>query len=469
MQMPQDVIYIINELYDNGYEAFAVGGCVRDCLLGKTPHDWDITTDASPQQVKNIFKKTVDTGIEHGTVSVILNSVGYEVTTYRIDGEYLDNRHPKEVIFTSNLKEDLMRRDFTINAMAYNDIVGLVDIYGGREDLQKGIIRCVGNAHDRFSEDALRILRAIRFSAQLGFEIDEETKNAMSELASNLKNVSAERIKTELDKMLLSDNCDRFILMSKLGICKVILPEFDAMLETTQENINHIYDVGRHTLVATEYVDKRYEKDDSNMAQFDECMDFSILDDEKVRLMLKWTMLLHDTGKPVMKTIDEKGVAHFKGHPEKSVEIAKRVFERLKFDNYTANTACHLIRWHDYRFENDIRAVRRALSKVGQEYAQLLFLVQRADILGQNPTTFSEKFKKQKDALINYEEIVKSSQCLSVKDLKIGGRELIAAGIAPGPMMGEILNSLLESVIEDPGLNNEEDLIQIAKRITGII
>ena len=238
MQMPRDVIYIINELYDNGYEAFAVGGCVRDCLLGKTPHDWDITTDASPQQVKSIFKKTVDTGIEHGTVSVILNSVGYEVTTYRIDGEYLDNRHPKEVIFTSNLKEDLMRRDFTINAMAYNDIVGLVDIYGGREDLQKGIIRCVGNAHDRFSEDALRILRAIRFSAQLGFEIDEETKNAMSELASNLKNVSAERIKTELDKMLLSDNCDRFILMSKLGICKVILPEFDAMLETTQENIN---------------------------------------------------------------------------------------------------------------------------------------------------------------------------------------------------------------------------------------
>mgnify|MGYP000793136968 FL=1 len=241
IKLPDDVQFIIHTLQLHGFEAYAVGGCVRDSILGREPGDWDITTSAMPEETKALFDKTFDTGIEHGTITVLLNHEGYEVTTYRIDGKYEDSRHPKEVTFTRNLKEDLLRRDFTINAMAYNDKDGIVDIFGGMQDLEKHMIRCVGNARERFSEDALRILRGVRFAAQLGFEIDEETKEGMKLLAPTLENISAERIQVELVKMLTSDRPELIRTAYELGITKVFLPEFDRMMETKQETLHHMY------------------------------------------------------------------------------------------------------------------------------------------------------------------------------------------------------------------------------------
>ena len=234
IEMPQDVEWIIDRIRKNGFEAFAVGGCVRDTLLGREPGDWDITTSAKPEEVKKIFGKTVDTGLQHGTVTIIRNRMGYEVTTYRIDGEYHDGRHPESVEFTSNLKEDLKRRDFTINAMAYSHETGIVDAFDGMDDLQNKVIRCVGLAHDRFTEDALRILRAIRFAAQLGFEIEGETYKAISDIAPNLKNVSKERIQVELTKLLLSDHPENMMMVKETGICPYVTPEFEQIFE--QEN-----------------------------------------------------------------------------------------------------------------------------------------------------------------------------------------------------------------------------------------
>ena len=252
--MPQKVKFIIKQLMDNGFEAYAVGGCVRDSILGREPNDWDITTSALPGQVKEVFEHTVDTGIQHGTVTVVLDKENFEVTTYRIDGEYEDNRHPKEVIFTANLVEDLKRRDFTVNAMAYNDETGLVDVFGGISDLNDKIIRCVGNAEDRFSEDALRVLRAARFAAQLGFSIEDGTMQAMKSMAPNLANISAERIQVELVKLIISDNPDMIKTAYELGITKIVLPEFDKIMNIEQNNPHHIYTVGEHTLYALKNV-----------------------------------------------------------------------------------------------------------------------------------------------------------------------------------------------------------------------
>ena len=244
--LPEKVKFIIDTITEAGYEAYAVGGCIRDSILGRVPDDWDITTSAKPQQVKELFRRTIDTGIEHGTVTVMLDKDGFEVTTYRIDGEYEDSRHPKEVIFTANLIEDLKRRDFTINAMAYNEQAGLVDVFGGTEDIERKMIRCVGNAEERFTEDALRMMRAIRFSAQLGYEIEEGTKEAIRKLAGNLRNISAERIQVELVKLLVSPHPDYLRTAYETGVTKVVLPEFDACMETPQVHPHHCYNVGEH-------------------------------------------------------------------------------------------------------------------------------------------------------------------------------------------------------------------------------
>ena len=325
LQLPENVQKIITTLQMYGYEAYAVGGCVRDSLLNRTPGDWDITTSAMPGETKSLFDKTFDTGIEHGTVTVVFGREGYEVTTYRIDGEYTDSRHPREVTFTRSLKEDLLRRDFTINAMAYNDKDGLIDIFGGKEDLQRKCIRCVGNAKERFSEDALRILRGVRFAAQLGFDISEDTKEGMRELAPTLRNISAERIQVELVKMLTSDRPELLKMAWELKITQIFLPEFDRMMETIQETPHHMYNVGEHTLHAMKNV--RADK------------------------ILRLTMLLHDTGKPALKTMDANGVAHFKKHAAESEKIAGRVLKRLKFDNDTLRKVTKLVKYHDYRME----------------------------------------------------------------------------------------------------------------------
>ena len=279
IELPRKVIMIINNLQLHGYEAFAVGGCVRDSILCRKPEDWDITTSARPEEVKRLFRRTVDTGIEHGTVTVMIGKDGFEVTTYRVDGLYEDNRHPKEVTFTANLEEDLKRRDFTINAMAYNDEVRLVDVFGGMQDLNHHLIRCVGDPMERFSEDALRILRAVRFSAQLSFPIEGETADAVRKLAPTLNNISAERIQVELVKLLMSDHPELMQDACELGITRVILPEWDAMVGVEQHTPHHKYDVAGHTLCAMKNVKK-----------------------DKI---LRLTMLLHDMGKPQMKTTDE--------------------------------------------------------------------------------------------------------------------------------------------------------------------
>lgn len=437
IQLPEKVNTIIQTLQEHGYEAYAVGGCVRDSLLGREPGDWDITTSASPDETKKLFARTVDTGIEHGTVTVLLGKEGFEVTTYRIDGKYEDSRHPTEVIFTRNLREDLLRRDFTINAMAYNDTEGIVDIFGGMDDLKRKIIRCVGNARERFGEDALRIMRGVRFAAQLGFSLEKETKEAMTELAPTLEKISAERIQTELVKLLVSDSPELIREAYHLGITAVILPEFDEMMRTGQETKYHRYDVGEHTVQAV-------------------C---NVPPDKVLRL----TMLLHDVAKPEMKTVDADGTAHFKGHDIRGEQKAKEILRRLKFDNDTIHKVTKLIRWHDYRMPAEKKNVRKAMSKISAELFPMYLLVKRADILAHSMYRREEELENLSGLQKCYEEIVADHECVSLKQLAVTGTDLIGIGMKPGKQIGKVLNELLRIVLEYPEFNNKEHLLRFVQ------
>lgn len=439
IQLPEKVKRIIDTLQEHGYEAYAVGGCVRDSILGRVPDDWDITTSATPLETKALFARTFDTGIEHGTVTVLLDKDAFEVTTYRVDGKYEDSRHPSEVTFTRNLREDLLRRDFTINAMAYNDKEGLVDIFGGMDDIQTGTIRCVGNASERFGEDALRILRAVRFAAQLGFSIDEDTKKGIVELAPTLENISAERIQVELNKMLVSSNPGMIRAAYQLGITKVILPEFDALMETTQETPHHMYTVGEHTLKALEYVEP-----------------------DKI---LRLTMLFHDIAKPIMKTVDENGRAHFKMHDVRGAEMTKQILKRLKFDNDTMNKVVKLVLYHDYRMPAEPRNVRRAMNKIGEDLFSYYLKVRKADTLAQSEYKREEKLTNISQVTRCYQEILEKRECVSLKALAITGTDLIENGMKPGKELGEVLDRLLEIVLEHPEYNTKEKLLEIKETL----
>ena len=434
MNLPEKVNFIIATLKEHGFEGYAVGGCVRDTMLGRVPQDWDITTSARPEQVKALFKHTIDTGILHGTVTVMLNHEGFEVTTYRIDGEYEDARHPKEVQFTSNLLEDLKRRDFTINAMAYNEEEGLVDAFDGRGDLERGIVRCVGNPMERFSEDALRMLRAVRFAGQLGFTIDAPTKQAIKELAPTIAKVSAERIQIELVKLMTAKHPEEIRTAYETGLTNIFLPEFDAMMETTQNNPHHCYSVGEHTIEAL------------RMAPPDK--------------VIRLTMLLHDIAKPVCKTTDEEGIDHFYGHPDKGCEMARMVLRRLKFDNDTTKRVCALVLIHDRMPKLTEKCVRRAIFKNGTEQYPAFFAVKRADTLAQSEYQRNEKLVELMQYEWFYEKIIKEKQCMSIKELAITGSDLIALGMQPGKAIGEVLNQLLELVLEHPEWNTKEKLIE---------
>ena len=439
INLPEKVSRIIHTLQANGYEAYAVGGCVRDSILGREPDDWDITTSATPLETKALFARTFDTGIEHGTITVLIDKDAFEVTTYRVDGKYEDSRHPSEVTFTRCLQEDLLRRDFTINAMAYNDEEGLVDIFGGIEDLNNKTNRCVGNAEARFGEDALRILRAVRFAAQLGFEIEEETREGIVKLAPTLANISAERIQVELIKMLVSPNPSLLRTAYELGITKVILPEFDEMMKTEQETPHHIYSVGEHTLKAIE----------------------TIRPDKVLRL----TMLFHDIAKPMMKTIDANGVAHFKMHDVEGVEMTKSILRRLKFDNDTLGKVTKLVQYHDYRIPAEPKRVRKAMNKIGEDLFPYYLEVRTADTMAQSEYMREEKLQNIRDMEKCYLEILEKQECVSLKDLAISGSDLIADGMKPGKEIGYVLNSLLEKVIENPELNTRETLLELRKTI----
>jgi tRNA nucleotidyltransferase (CCA-adding enzyme) len=430
-------------LTDHGYEAYIVGGCVRDALLHVEPKDWDITTSASPEEVKQLFSHTVDTGIEHGTVTVLLDHEPYEVTTYRVDGKYEDHRRPSEVTFTKSLKEDLLRRDFTINAMAYNDQEGLIDLYGGEEDLAKGLIRCVGVANQRFDEDALRILRALRFAARLDFTIEEETRLAMIAKKEFLRQISAERIREELTKILISDHPELLVMAYELGITKIILPEWDEMMETPQNNPHHLYSVGLHSLKGIQQIEPNVH--------------------------LRYAMLLHDAGKPACKTTDEEGIDHFTKHPLKSKDIAREVLRRLKFDNETVKVVTTLVEWHDWRFMKVIdinkKAVRRLANKIGVDLCYQLFKVQHADIMAQSNYQKKQKLDILEKTKSLLDEIVADQECITLKDLKLNGKDLIAMGVQPGKQIGVILNSLLDLVLEQPELNTEEALAEMAEEM----
>ncbi len=431
--IPSGAGRILDTLHAAGFEAYIVGGCVRDCILGRTPTDWDITTSASPQKMKQLFRKTVDTGIQHGTVTVLMPDGQYEVTTYRVDGEYLDGRHPEEVTFTASLTEDLKRRDFTINAMAYSEETGVIDEFDGIGDIRRKMIRAVGNADRRFSEDALRIMRALRFSAQLDYSIEEKTKEAITRFAPRLSLVSAERIRTELEKTICSDHPERLRDAYMLGLTKYFLPEFDVCMSCAQNNPHHRYTVGEHILHAMQAV--RADK------------------------VLRLTMLLHDIGKPSCKTTDAEGIDHFHGHVNKSAEMAGRILKRLRYDNATIDTVVRLVSCHDMYMENTESAVRFGMVRVGPELFLPLMEVKLADGAAQSSYRIGMK-RRQVDTWIRlYREIIRRGDCLDLKHLAVTGKDLMAAGVPRGPEIGTVLKRMLQDVLQEPSHNEKTYLM----------
>ncbi len=433
MDIPREARFILETLEHAGYEAYLVGGCVRDALLGRKANDFDITTSALPGQVKELFWRTFDTGIKHGTVTVLVNDKPFEVTTYRIDGTYRDNRHPDGVTFTSSLEEDLKRRDFTVNAFAYNPKTGLVDYFDGLRDLREKRIRAVGNPERRFEEDALRILRAVRFCAQLGFALDEETRAACGKEAFRLANVSAERIRDELEKMLLSPDPEILILCHDLGLTTYILPELDTMLETKQENPYHFLDVGRHSLLAVK--------------------------NAPMDPLLRWSLLLHDSGKPVVKSFDEKGIAHFYRHEEKSARIAQKVLQRLRLPKKFVSKAALLILRHGDVFPPTEKSVRREIAKIGVENFPLLLEIQKADSSAQSELARKDHLERIEKVRQVFEEIQKKDKCFSLKDLAVNGDDLIAMGIPSGREIGKILDAMFKYVLDHPEENKKDILL----------
>ena len=434
IEIPQGAAWVLKQLRDAGYEAYVVGGCVRDSLLHRMPDDWDITTSAKPEDTKRIFRRTVDTGIQHGTVTVMVDRTGYEVTTYRIDGEYADGRHPEHVTFTASLLEDLKRRDFTINAMAYSPAEGLVDEFDGIGDINRRVIRAVGDPVQRFTEDALRMMRAIRFSAQLDYRIDEDTREGIRLLAPNLQKVSAERIRVELEKLLLSEHPEELKEAYELGLLRQFLPELSECMECGQNNPHHCLSVGDHILCAVKAA--RRDK------------------------VLRLALLLHDIAKPQVKTTDENGIDHFHGHAARSAALADRILRDLKYDNQTREAAVRLIAWHDRNLGDSLPEIRKSISELGEEWFLPLLEVKTSDVEAQSDYQRDEKLGKIEYWRNAFEEIRRAGDCLSLKDLVVSGKDLIAAGAAPGKEIGRILHEMLEEVLREPAHNTREYLLE---------
>lgn len=440
MDMPKNVDTAINLLQSAGFEAYAVGGCVRDSLLGKTPNDWDITTSAKPEDMKSVFADfhCIDTGIKHGTVTVVIDGEPLEITTFRLDGEYEDNRHPKSVTFTSNLGADLGRRDFTVNAMAYSKKTGTVDLFGGQNDLKNKIIRCVGDPDRRFNEDALRILRALRFASALDFEIEEKTAQSLLKNCALLGNISEERIAKELLKLVCGKGAKR-ILTDFAPVLFEILPELQPMYKNSHDNPHHCYDIYEHTLIAVESIDPEPT--------------------------LRFAMLLHDCGKPAVKKFDENGVAHFYGHQGISAEISAQILARLKVSNKFRDEILFLVSNHDrWELYENTEKMPRYLSKFGLDGVLNLLKVMRADVLAQSP-----EYRYRLDQIADAEEIAKNlaaqKPCLSLSELQINGRTLMDIGIPQGRKLGAVLAQLLDEVIDGVTKNTQEALTTRAREI----
>ncbi len=430
---------LLEQLNQNGYEAFVVGGCVRDMLMGITPHDYDITTSATPDEVKRVFEnyRVIETGLKHGTVTVMAEGEPVEITTYRIESTYSDSRHPDGVRFTRSLTEDLARRDFTVNAIAYNPDVGIVDPFEGQKDIKKKILRCVGNPRERFSEDALRIMRLVRFASVLGFEIDKETAEAAISLKEKLIHVSAERIQSELVKLLCGKDAGK-IIVEYCEILSAVIPELLPMKGFDQKNHHHIYDILTHTAKAVDAVPT--EKD------------------------LRLGALFHDIGKPSVFSLDSDGVGHFYNHASVGWQLTEEILTRLKFDNATKNTVTHLVKWHDIQIEASEKGVKRALGKMTPEFFFKLLALKRADNLAQNPV-YSDR-QTYYDTLESLtKDILSQKACFSMKDLAVNGSDLIAIGIPAGKRMGLILKTLLDDVINERIPNEKDLLLNRAKEI----
>lgn len=471
ISIPEKVSYILNQLREHRFEAYAVGGCVRDSVLGRIPMDWDITTSARPEEVKRIFRRTIDTGIAHGTVTVMLEGEGFEVTTYRVDGKYEDHRHPDKVEFTPNLEEDLKRRDFTINAMAYSPEAGIVDLFGGMEDIRRGCIRCVGDPVERFTEDALRMLRGIRFAGQLGFGIEAGTLAAIQKCAATIGNVSVERIQVELTKLLVSDGPEKLIIAEETGLCRVFLPEFSEMLRTEQNNPHHCFNVGEHALHAVKNIQqiyrKRHEEDGPNgiFTEWDGKRSGGAAE-YKSRVMLAYAALLHDVGKPAYRKTDENGIDHFHGHDTAGSEMAHRILRRLRFDNDTVHMVSKLIRFHERRYDGSRRALRRMVSQAGTEAMPYLFVLQEADVWAQSGYQREEKLARIHEGRRMFFEIRENEEAVSVRELAVTGTDLMEAGVRPGPQVGEMLRELLQIVLDEPEKNSRKLLLtEVRKRI----
>lgn len=440
MDMPKNVDTAINLLQSAGFEAYAVGGCVRDSLLGKTPNDWDITTSAKPEDMKSVFADfhCIDTGIKHGTVTVVIDGEPLEITTFRLDGEYEDNRHPKSVTFTSNLGADLGRRDFTVNAMAYSKKTGTVDLFGGQNDLKNKIIRCVGDPDRRFNEDVLRILRALRFASALDFEIEEKTAQSLLKNRALLGNISEERIAKELLKLVCGKGAKR-ILTDFAPVLFEILPELQPMYKNSHDNPHHCYDIYEHTLIAVESIDPEPT--------------------------LRFAMLLHDCGKPAVKKFDENGVAHFYGHQRISAEISAQILARLKVSNKFRDEILFLVSNHDrWELYENTEKMPRYLSKFGLDGVLKLLKVMRADVLAQSP-----EYRYRLDQIADAEETAKNlaaqKPCLSLSELQINGRTLMDIGIPQGRKLGAVLAQLLDEVIDGVTKNTQEALTTRAREI----
>ena len=442
INIPQEVTDIMDNIQSAGYKSYIVGGCVRDSILERDINDWDICTSAKPEDIMDIFGqmqdfKIVPVGIEHGTVMLVYRGSAYEVTTFRIDGDYMDGRRPSSVSFTEDIEKDLSRRDFTINAMAYSKDEGLIDPFEGRCDMKRSLIKCVGDPEKRFGEDALRMMRAIRFAAQLGFEIEKDTFEAICNSWSLAKNISVERIRQEFGKIMISDNPSKGIrLLMETGLMNFIAPQLYDIVGVDQKNPYHDKDIFEHTM--------------------------SVVENTPKRLNVRLAALFHDISKPECMFLDEGGMGHFYEHDSIGSDVAADILKKLKYDNKTIKSVSTLIREHMINLEHFTeKGIKRFINRIGSENLEDFFDLRRADIKGcAGPLDFSAL----DDFVESVHEIINRKEPLSVKELAVNGKDLMGIGYKEGKEIGEILVWLLEIVMEYPDMNTKEQLMQMAAK-----
>ncbi len=439
ISLPSNVACALQKLNSCGYEAYVVGGCVRDTLMGREPNDWDITTNALPEQIIAAFAdyRVIPTGVKHGTVTVLIDEQPLEITTYRVDGEYSDNRHPDNVSFTRDLREDLCRRDFTINAIAYHPQRGIIDHFSGLADLDKQQIVCVGDPEKRFTEDALRILRALRFSAQFGFAIEKMTAKAIHHLAPLLRRIAVERIQSELVKLLCGEYV-RSVMLAFSDVFSIIVPEISATIGLEQANPYHYLSVYEHTVETISAIPSHP--------------------------ILRLTMLFHDSGKPACYTRDENGIDHFTGHAAVSAAIAEQALTRLHFDRQTIDEVKVLILHHDDDLSPADHLLKRVLNRLGEKSALNLIEIQKADVYGQHPDKL-ERIAVLDNLAVRMRQLIDENACFSLKNLAVTGEDLISIGYKSDRFLGDTLGVLLDLVMQEKLPNERATLLRYATQL----